>query len=237
MIRLIFVICGILCNFTVFAQKNLDGIYYSSDESYIKIEKDSFWLIIPDMNIWHTEIMAKGTIKPVGKSFIEINTEDPHRDILTNMKIVQTIDSIVKDSIEVEFHIPLFDSEVIINLFTSFCEEDSPKYYHADMHKTFSISYSSCNQRIILPANVVTIRGFSIKPKNIIVHNLEGYFYGINYYYYRKAFYLQKDVNHIDIYLPTMDDAFFEKYYIIGDYAQIKGDCIIWKGTEYRKSK
>ena len=63
---------------------------------------------------------------------------------------------------------------------------------------------------------------------------LDGSFYGFTYCSiidYKP----QKGINSIIIEAPAVDEAFFMKFYINKEYAQISKDTIIWKGKSFIK--
>lgn len=82
--ELLLFITYLLFTFTMSAQDNLSGHYYADSGIYLKIEDESFKLIMPDnaRNGWYSEIMAEGVIKQIDNSFIELNTnQDPISEV------------------------------------------------------------------------------------------------------------------------------------------------------------
>lgn len=208
------------------AQNNLSGIYYSESGVQLKIENERFRLIMPNnaRNGWYSEIMAEGIVKQIDNSFIELNSLPiPYMEVLESMKIIEkSMDSISHDSIKVKLRIPRQIGELKISIST-------------DLFKNYDFNYTKNNQEIKIPSNVREISIY-IEPEYIIPHNPEGQFFGLLSFSFIQHEILQ-GVNFIEIELPAIDDSFFERYYIKGDYARIVKDTIIWKGDVYTKSK
>ena len=72
---------------------------------------------------------------------------------------------------------------------------------------------------------------------NMMPHTSDGLFYGIVGFDLFQEYQMEKNINHISIEIPAMDDSFFEKYYVKGDYAKISKDTITWKGEVFIKKK
>ena len=88
----------------------------------------------------------------------------------------------------------------------------------------------------MLPNNVESIT-FYIVPEHMIPHTSDGLFYGIVGFDLFQEYQMEKNINHISIEIPAMDDSFFEKYYVKGDYAKISKGTITWKGEVFIKKK
>ena len=37
--------------------------------------------------------------------------------------------------------------------------------------------------------------------------------------------------------IPALDDSFFERYFVEGEYAKVSGNTITWKGMVFRKRR
>ena len=150
---------------------------------------------------------------------IELNSTPPNVFGLKGLKVVQFSDSTINDSIKVSFLIPYQRGNLKINV-------------HTNTFKTFDLIYSKSSRELMLPNNVKSIT-FYIVPEHIIPHTSDGLFYGIVGFDPFQEYQIEKNINHISIEIPAIDDSFFEKYYVKGDYAKISKDTITWKGEVF----
>ncbi len=88
----------------------------------------------------------------------------------------------------------------------------------------------------MLPNNIETMT-FYIVPDYVFPHSYDGLFYGIVGFDPFREIQIEKNVNHISIEIPAINDAFFERYYLKGDYAKVSNDTITWKGDVFVKEK
>lgn len=205
------------------AQNKLYGRYYSESGTYFEIKDDKFKLIMPNsaMNGFYSETLAEGSVKYINSSFIELNSLiSPIYEAFRTLKISQSKQGFMNNDIEVKFLIPHKRDSLRIIIYT-------------DKFKTFKFSYSDHNKSIIIPKGVNSF-SFMIEPENIMTHNFDGTYYGVlslNSLEYN----IEKEINLIEVNIPDLDDSFFEKYYLKGDYARIVDKSIIWKGEVYNK--
>ena len=220
-------ICLFICfNLYAFGQnKDISGVYYAQSGMYIKVKNDNFYLIIPQTHspVWFNDTLANCTFKWVDKNFIELNSTPPNIITLKGLNVVQSSDSTVKDSIKISFSIPYQRWKLKITV-------------HTNTSKTFDLVYSKSNRELILPNNVKSI-SFYIVPEHIIPHTSDGLFYGIVGFDSFQECQIEKNINHILIEIPAIDDSFFERYYIKGDYVKVSKDSITWKGEVFVKEK
>lgn len=222
--RLLIIAC-LFCNLILSAQNSLSGNYYSRAGICLRIEQDSFKLIMPNAarNGYYSEIMAEGKIKVINESFIELNsTIIPYMKALESINITEKEDSALNDSIEIKFSIPYQREILKIMVFT-------------DTFKTFELNYSKNSRSLKIPNDVNAIT-LSIRPEYIMPHNPEGLFYGI-LEFNSMEYPIKKNSNLIEISIPAIDDSFFEKYYVKGDYAKVSKNAITWKGEGFKKNK
>jgi hypothetical protein len=101
----------LLCwNINLLAQeKNIDGSYYDEVGFEIKITDNHFYYIEEQkhMRLWYTDTLAICTYEWVDKNFIKINSKSPTEILLPEMKITQSFDSTLHDSITVVFQMVL----------------------------------------------------------------------------------------------------------------------------------
>ena len=204
------------------AQNDLSGTYYSASGTKIEIFGDRFNYIEHQhyCPVWHNDTLAKCSFKWVDSNFIELNSTSPNNIELNGLIINQFQDSQINDSIKVSFQIP-YNRNLKIEIFS-------------DGLNTFSFIYSKIDREVMIPNNVKKI-SFQIIPESISPHTPDFRHYGIIGFNSFLEYPINSNINHISIEIPAMDDSYFEKYYIKGDYAMIFGDTIIWKGIRYKK--
>jgi hypothetical protein len=215
-----------------FGQRDLTGIYCNYDYSYgcIKIENDKFYFIIKHdyTPFWCADTLANATFKRVDDNFIELNSTPPYILAQKGFNIVQSFDSTIQDSIKVSFSIPNFGE----------CGGDLDIKLWTDRNKVFKFIYSEFpdnNKELMLPNYTKTI-SLNISPQySRESHRGRGLYYGTLYYSPRETITVEKNVNHILIEIPAIDGAFFERYYLMGDYAKVSNDTITWKGEVFIK--
>ncbi len=213
----------IFYSFIISAQNKLYGRYYSESGVYFEIKDDKFKLIMLNsaINGFYSDILAEGTMKYIDNSFIELNSLiSPVYEIFRTLKITQSEQGLMDNDIEIKFLIPYKRDSLRIAIYT-------------DKFKTFKFSYSDYNKSIIIPKGVNSF-SFMIEPENIITHNFDGTYYGVlslNSLEYN----IEKEIKLIEVNIPALDDSFFEKYYLKGDYVRIVNKSIIWKGEVFNK--
>lgn len=204
----------------IWGQKDLSGVYVSECGMRIIIKDSMFYYIIPqsDYPVFYSDTLAKCTIQWVDDNFIELNSQSPHDVGYKGFNISQTNDSLINDSIKVSFSIPYQGGDLDISVYTLF--------------KSFDLCYSRNNKEIMIPNDAKKLE-FCILPER---RSVLQFFYGITYF---SSFEheIEKGINCIKIELPALDDSFFERFFIKGEYAKISKSSIVWKGETFKKKK
>ena len=206
-------------------KKDISGVYFSESGTKIEIIGNHLNYIIPQVHspVWSNDTLAKCTFKWVDANFIELNSTPPNILALEELKVSQFSDSTVNDSLKVSFLIPYQRSNLKISIYTN-------------MFKRFGFIYSKSNRELMLPNNVESI-AFYIVPERMMSHTSDGLFYGVVGFGSYQEHKIEKNINHVSIEIPAIDDSFFERYYVKGDYAKISNDTITWKGEVFLKKK
>ena len=207
-------------------KKDISGTYRDESGFEIKIIGNEFNYIIHQTHLiyWSLDTLAKGTFKWINDSFIEINTPLP--DIVGNegLKVVQSADSSSSlDSIKLSFLIPnQWDLKITVSTNTL---------------QNFDFIYSKINRELSLPNNIESF-SFHIAPTRLIAHLIAhsiNCFYGAVGFDSLREYQIEKNTNHISIEIPALDDAFFDRWFIKGEYAKVTKNTITWKGEVFRK--
>jgi hypothetical protein len=225
------ILIGILNSLSLFAQKdNISGTYFNSTYMKIEIKDDQFYFIFPqdDNSLFYlNDTLAMCTFNWVDDDFIELNSIPPYKIAQKDLKVTQSLDSTIKDSVKIHFSIPYQVSDLNIKILTK-----------GNGMKIFNLDYSIKNNELMLPSNINSLF-FMISPKEYTSsHGGSGLYYGTLYYAPPVEHYIiEKNINRIDIEIPAIKDDFFEKYYVKGEYAKVSKDTITWKGDVFVKKK
>jgi hypothetical protein len=224
---LLVVVILLTCFSLSFAQKDdISGIYMDKYNYELHVKGNKLYLILDQHgNIaYYSDTLAICTIDRIEEGLIELNSQDPEELVQSTMKICQEYDSLIVNKKKVVFHIP--------------CQEDILIDIMTDKYKPFKVDYSNYEGTnvVYLPENTCSF-SFTLELKRIMMpHSLEGAFYGIVRYTVDKVEF-EENKNVMILSFPAIDNSFFERYYVKGDYARIVSDSIIWKGCTFHKCK
>ena len=103
--------------------------------------------------------------------------------------------------------------------------------------KDYDWEFSQSNTQVTLPKTFESF-SYSISPdqKNQVIHEMLGINYGV-LFVKDYEIHVEKDVNYIQIDIPSLTNSFFEKYYVNKEYVRTVGDTIIWKGRTFIKTR
>jgi hypothetical protein len=215
----------VLYCYFVYGQRNLTGIYINKWGDKIEIKRNRLNYKIADnleCPFFYNDTLAKCVFKWVDDNFIELNSTSPYVIACQGLKVIQSTDSIVTDSIQVSFSIPSqnhLKASITTNAF-----------------KTYNLNYSKNSRELMLPKGTKSI-SFSISPDAYFTpHSIDGLYYGV-LLFSSIEYSIERKTNHINIEIPAIDDTFFERYYVKGDYAKISNDSITWKGIVFVKKE
>jgi len=211
----------IICSTYIFGQKNnIDGIYFTKYKGeYIEIKKDVFIYVTLQNTIYINDTLAKCKINRISNDFIEINSDMPAYIARKSTEIIQSMDTTVKDSIKVIFSIPYewkLDIEII----------------NKHNFKKYFLMYPNAKE-IMLPQDIKVI-SFLLEPYHKNMTSLEGFDYGIRHYY-SLEYNIKESINKIEIKIPAIDNGFFERNYVKGEYVRVLNNTLIWRGTVFKK--
>lgn len=221
--KIIVIFLVLNCYFNALYCSNIDGIYHDESGLTLTIEKDSFKLKLPITdNLFWSKILAEGTVSIVDNSFIELNTPSPCLRMYLNTKVVQ----------EKRYD---NDNKTIMHFVIPYKYDSLEIAIYVNHSKTYILSYSEHNQTIEIPENVKEF-SFNIRPYYIFPYGKCGSSNGI-VCYDSMPYEVTSGTNFIEVDMPTMDNSYFQKYYINGEYARVLGNKIIWKGRTFIKQR
>ena len=198
---------------------NLEGEYLSENGCKIYISDSTMYYIEYQEHspFWYNDTLAICNIKIISDHFLEINSQNPYEELLRNMKVSSSYTPYDKDSIQVIFNYRYNGNDLIISIIIGI---NTYKYH----------------EKCIRIPNSTERFSFSIEPtERRPIHTIEGLSYGI----VRLApipVYIESNTNKIDIKIPTLDNHFFEKYYIKSEYVYFDDRFIKWKGDIFVKT-
>jgi hypothetical protein len=214
-------------------KKNISGEYFNESGSrIIVITNDSIILKSPPFSLYERipeRVFAEATFKWVDKNLIEINSTPPYILINEGMLFEVSVNPTITDSIKLSFSFPNYNScyynnEIALKLLI-FSDND------------YNFIYSEDNKEFTVPAPKISdyILIYIYNPIYDYDEELDGAFYGFRYI--PIVYTIEGNVNHISIEIPAIDDAFFMKYFIKGEYARVIDNKIYWKGEVFIKQE
>lgn len=233
-IYVIIAICFICFNISLIGQNNITGKYYHEyangkyyEEEYLEIADSVFYYIIDQSQrhviMYHNDTLAKCTYKNVDDHFIELNSINDCSGILSTQSNID----MPNDSILIKFTMPYDIGDLCIGILT---------IGDADINDAdIEFMYSEQRQTVTIPNGTTSII-FDIKPEYLQDFNPNGEYYG-RIRFSVVGFFIEQDVNYVEIEIPFIDNSFFEEYCVKGEYARIEKDTITWKGERYKKKK
>lgn len=234
-IQMILIFSLVLLSTDTLKSQDLSGEYVSAVGDKIVVDKGLFYYIYPMSftSPYYTDTLAKCSINYISQDLVELNSVDhPFFDVFRDCKITQSYDSTLKDERVIRFQLPRYKRKLGLEISVKLEEEVTktmfPKYYH--------FIYSDTINSIKLPQKGDKFEFIITQEGGPTPHTVGGTFYGLLYVcspYYT----ISPSCNSITIEMPSLTDYFFERYYVKGEYARIKGSSIIWKGITYQKIK
>jgi hypothetical protein len=207
-----------------FGQKDISGVY-SNIAGRLIIKNDSLTLTTIYSPGIPERVLAKCKYKWMDDNFIEINSNPPYILVHNGLQIIESIDSSLTDSIRLSFFIPNYQGKLDISISGTI----KYRYTHYDLE------YSEKSREFMLPKNINSINISISNP--VYGGELDGSYYSFVCCPVINEYEMKKNANVIEISIPAIDDSFFEKYYVKGDYAKISKDTITWKGEVFVKKK
>ncbi|MDH6344329.1 hypothetical protein M2480_003239 [Parabacteroides sp. PFB2-12] len=224
-IVILFLLPALACLFP-FTQTESSKTYLNKYGAKIEFKNDEFYYIESHSfsPVWYNDTLAVCTVKKLDGQFVELNSIPPDVIAQRGLSVIQGFDCMAEDSIKISFSIPYNNDNLNITVFSNTL-------------KTFDLTYSKSDKELMLPNDFKTI-AFTISPeRSVVSHSIDGRFYGV-LYYSSIEYTIEENTNHIEISIPAMDDSFFERYYVKGEYARVVNDSIFWRGDVFvKKSK
>lgn len=198
---------------------NLNGEYLSDNGSKILISDSTMYYIEHQEHnpMWYNDTLAICNIRMVSDHFFEINSPNPYEELLRNMKVHSSYTSQEKDSILIVFNYPYNWNDLVLSINIGL---NTYRYQKKSVRIPISTKRFS----------------FSVEPtEKRPIHTVEGKTYGI-VCLAPIPIEIEPNANRIEIEIPTLDNHFFEKFYIKNEYVYYDEKTIKWKGDVFLKS-
>ena len=204
-------------------QKDISGIYYVDQSACrIEIKDSSFYYIESSTNkpIYRTDTLAICKWEWTTHEFIKIKSASPLHTALSSMKVNYATKGSNCDSITVSFNLPN-SGPLVIEIID-------------DNFRNYSFKYTSKNTDIKLPGDT---KYFIFDVSNAVTtQHKYGKNYGIiSFSNLFDEIHIENGMNYIKIDIQAIDDAYFDRYFIVDEFVRVKNDCIYWHGDIFKK--
>jgi len=222
----------LLFNFgSAHAQKSLSGVYQDRDRTIEIFNNKFIWSVDSRDHLacWYSRVWTEATYSWVDEEFIELHAEAPDIALDESMRIIQSKDT-------------SYDNHIKVVLFKSATKNDlcaTLHYWDDDEYKTIQhVSIDNESYIFIIPGGVRKIV-LSLEPQRNsgpIYYESGLFFYSSVLYYKTPVIEIDESANKVKIEIGGMDKAYFGKCYPDGEYVQVHGDTIFWRGHELIKN-
>ena len=207
----------------VIAQLPFLGKYVSEDGFVFEIKESTAIITFPESHARLNDTVAVCRVFQESPSFLRIDSLSPEEEVFHCMTVEEDIKSdIVSDSVVVMFSFPVNYRKLRILI----REENSPD-------SDLSFVYPDQRQ-ICLPKEKHYL--FGVEPCDpfglFSIYNLHPITELMEVFPIKRK---NKDSNFLTISIPCINDGFFEKVWITGDYVKISEKELIWKGIVFKK--
>ena len=240
--RLLAIAVAVLFYFESYADKYIDGVYYNDGGIRLEIFDDRF-IFVANTHLGNSGpiILTEASYVWSNNNFIRL-VQSPNKLIDESVKIVQSRDSTVKDSIKVTLLLPNLETSCMdIKLIVKF--NNGRSYWDGPWWQTYKFVPADKNDYkcVMVPlfTNLPLSLDVFIAPstlKPVSVDYGSGYYSSFYNYSYSIKWYNKIGLNRIDIEIPNLDDGYFGRYYVNGDYVRVVGDKLYWRGRVFEKS-
>ena len=230
-------IVQLCCVCAVFGQTDINGIYYDDTGHCIELFNGSFEMVYNKVGCMdrRKESYAKALYFRESDNIIRLQHVRPDSVVSETMTVIQLHDNNQEDSISIHFQIPqICSTNLNIGVWCILSEQE----WELDNWRYFCSTYHNGHQidSILLPMQTKKI-GFTILPEKlqiIPIDSISG-FYNSFTKFDSHLIVIEKGMNRIEIIIPNLDDGYFGRYYVNGDYVRIDGDKLYWRGRVFEK--
>ena len=214
-----------------YAQNSLSGVYQDQDRT-IEIFNDKFiWSenTHDHLATWYSSVWAEATYSWVDGEFIELHAEMPNITLHEAMRIIQSKDASSGNHIKVVLLRSATKNDLCATL----------HYWDDRECKTMQpVSSDKESDIFIIPCGMRKIALFLEPRRNSDPIYCESglFFYSSVLHYKTPVIEINDSANKVEIEIKSMDKAYFGRCYPDGEYVQVRGDTIFWRGHVLVKS-
>lgn len=222
--QIIVLILFIICCINIWGQEAVYH-YVHTDKSVIDIKDGLFYYSVPNINGIGYDTLAVCTIQRVNDNIIELNSLEQCNNTLNYMDIAQLpVNAGKQDSLVLQLNIPYHKGPLHIGIFEKGSSITVLEGIYKKNCSTFMLPPNCRNKPLTL----------FILPEKYFYAEKDGRFFGLLYYDSLFPFIIKDNTGEIKIEIPTIDDLFFDRYNVRGEYIWINNDSIQWKGKVWK---
>ena len=236
--KILLLFCMPLCGVCVaFSQPDINGVYYDNDGRCIKIFERTFSMADEKAKCaddWRYSY-AKATYVWENENIFRLQHVRPDSLVYETMKVRQSYDKSITDSICVYFSIPnLRIRNLDIGILCNMSEDE----WSSDLKEYSLIYVGGYNKSFIMLPEQTKLIICRIVPEEMQMPSIDSITGFYNSYTTLKIHRIDiaHGINRIDIEIPNLDDGYFGRYYVNGDYVRVVGDKLYWRGRVFEKS-
>lgn len=225
------------CCYQILAQTNIFGVYSDNNGRRLEITNNKFSFTSNPDNGTGYRYYLEAEYVWANDHFISLIQQTPLDMVNSTLEIIQTYDSLIYDNeIRIKLSLPNASENLrspANNDFGVLCFENDEQSFSGDY-----VLENDCNEYVIyVPRNTDMIRVI-FNPQEISPIQpdcLDGYYNGYTGYMSRYI-YIDANANNVEIISHNLDDGYFSRYYVNGDYVRVEGDRLYWRGRVFEKS-
>lgn len=199
----------------------LHGVYRSdTDDSYFSVSGDT---LIVYSNATGDYPLSVCHVDMIDDNFIKVTTMADLSQSQIDVEVCDTT-ATVADSLYIKFVTPpaVLPSSYFLMSVAKLSESPRPVCYGTDVTR---LARPAKKQDALLTVMLM--------PEKYVPDNDHNQYYGLMYFNLPDI--QLKGHNYAKIQLPFMDEFFFRKYYICGEYMKVNDNVIMWRGISYRR--
>jgi len=243
--KILFLVIALCCT-ELFAQSNINGVYIEQQNKLNRIDLSNGQFKFIKQDAFHSYIelvVATANYKWIDEEFIEFYSENPKNMVDSTLKINKIDDKISGSNHNKKIKIVRPEIYTRTLKITLFYNVWNARYFWGlrydkpnDNWKTKIELLSKRQVEFTVPARTRRIY-VRIEPVNVYDKSIAGdndMLYN-SYLFYETPIIKLSDVNYVEINIVSIDDDYFGRYDINGEYAKVDGDKIVWRGKIFEK--
>ena len=213
-----------------YAQNSLSGVYQDQGRTIEIFNNKFIWSedTYDHLANWYSSVWAEATYSWVNDEFIELHADMPNIALDESLRIIQSEDASCGNYIKVVLR-SATKNDLCATL--HYCDDSECKTMQP-------VSSDKESDIFIIPCGVRKI-ALHLEPRQ----NSDPIYYESGLFFYSSVLHYKTPVieindlaNKVEIEIKGMDKAYFGRCYPDGEYVQVHGDTIFWRGHVLVKS-